>query len=100
MAGPVSHRARSVSVVNSTVCFPISPRFPRIQNEMDDQREQDHDHQVEEFSFVYHNYLPDNLKWQSVCQHGNPKRDSFRFCLRCELNELTRIASAGRMVGW
>jgi hypothetical protein len=51
-------RTRSFSVRNLTVRFAVSPGACRIQNEMDSQREQDQDHQVEQFGFVYHKYLP------------------------------------------
>jgi hypothetical protein len=38
--------------------FPASPRARHSQNEMDNQYEQDHDHQIKQLSFVYHNHLP------------------------------------------
>jgi hypothetical protein len=40
------------------VGFAVSPRDRHSESEMYDQCEQDHDHQVEQFSFVYHNHLP------------------------------------------
>ena len=44
--------------IHLAVRFSVSPRTRRSQNEMDDQREENKHHQIEQFSFVYHNCLP------------------------------------------
>jgi hypothetical protein len=42
------------------VRFSVMPRARRRENEMDDQRENDQHHQIEQFGFVYHDCLLGN----------------------------------------
>lgn len=44
--------------IRLAVRFSVSPRTRRSENKMDDQREENEHHQIEQLSFVYHSFLP------------------------------------------